>query len=189
MAPAPPLPASPKPKFAKPQVASCKLIQDFGSLSVGASGPEQQRQATAVLVPGPEQFASRNSATTLCNASVSIEEAHQALAIVLQFLEQDQLLHKPSKNILNKNELSTMRSLAENLGHERLHAGEDGRSRQQGRTRADSDEVFCGRHGAIRVTEIPVWRQHNTDASPLKANPCVHTAWQMSAFLFILVHI
>jgi N-acetyl-beta-hexosaminidase len=130
MAPAPLLHASPKPKFAKPQVASRELIQDFGSLSVGASWPEQQRQATTVLVPSPEQFASRNSATTLSNAPVSIEEAHQALAIVLQFLEQNRLLHEPSNKILNEDELSTMRSLAENIGHERLHAREDGRSRR-----------------------------------------------------------
>lgn len=128
MAPARSLPASPKPNFAKPQSPSRGLIQDFGSLSVGVSGPRQQRQATAVLVPSPEHSTSRNSTTTLCNASVSFEEAHQALAIVLQFLEQDQLLHKPSNNILNKDELSMMRGLAENLGHERLHAREDRRS-------------------------------------------------------------
>lgn len=118
MAPALSLPASPKPKFAKPQVSSRELIRDFGSLSVGASWPGRQRQAIANLVPSPEQATAKNSTTTLCNAPVSFEEAHQALAIVVQFLEQDQLLHKPSENILNKDELHTMRGLAENLGHE-----------------------------------------------------------------------
>jgi hypothetical protein len=43
---------------------------------------------------------------------------------------EDQRLQKPPNNMLNQGALSTMRGLAQNLGHERLDAGEDRRSRQ-----------------------------------------------------------